>query len=246
MCTLKIKVMKRSIRKFALLISLMALFTAQETHAQKEGSKRTISVIGQNEIKVVPDRLFLEITLLEGIDGKNAISVKDQEDTLFMKLNQIGYKLNKVSLQDISSMNYRYRRNKIKQLTRSTLILPVSNSDTLYMVLDIVSNLPNATIEIDNIEHTQIDSLKLINGRMAIANARKQAMNYLSVTNDSLGKVLQIEPYSELRQKSYSGMVRGNSGVPMSAFEDIDPAEYEIEFRKIVVFDKVHVVFEIK
>lgn len=87
------------------MIYCLAFLVGSQLFAQSpEGNIKIeqpfIEVNGSAEMEVVPDEIFIRITLRERMEGKDKISIDQQEADMKSRLQSAGIDLNNLSLSD--------------------------------------------------------------------------------------------------------------------------------------------------
>lgn len=227
------------------------------TRAQNHGAlpnKPFIEVTGSSETEIVPDEIYIQITLQERMDAKEKISIEKQETDLKNGLKEIG--LDVSAALSLNNANSDYRR--IKSFKKDVVIsknymLKVSTGeqvDKVYKVLDVI-NAHDAYIA--KLSHSKITEFAKENRIKAIKAAKDKAEYLLAAVGNSAGAPVSItetannvdnQPYYYNNRymanvaQSYSGSLR--------EFSDSDSQEEAVSIRKIKLKASFLVKYEIK
>lgn len=185
---LKIIKMKKSI--IIILTFVITGMTAQEVKQVPQ-----ISVNGEGRIKVVPDRV--EINLGVKNFGKDAAEVKKLNDETVDKvlkyIKKFGIPTSDFKTTQVS-LNKTYDYEKKKQTYQASQSISIVLKDlTKYdeLMMGLVDNGINS---IDNVEFksSKMEQHKSEARKLAILDAKKKAEDYVSVLNQKVGKAILI------------------------------------------------------
>lgn len=224
-------------------ISLLLFTTfsfAQSTPA-KSGETSYIDVTGTAEKEVIPDEIFINITLAERYINKDKLTIEVQEVNLKQALKSIGIDLKDLYVSDINADFVKIRRQKKDVLTKKDYTLKVSNAGTIAKVFAELDKLDITDAYISKVHHSKIDSLKKEVRIMAIKAAKQKADYLLEALGEQTGKVLVVTDSPDPVQPYYP-MPR----VMTMAQEATPPAADELQFQKIKLSASIYVKFGIK
>ena len=179
--------------KKSMMIILMLVVTGMNAQEGKQIAQ--ISVTGEGRIKVVPDRV--EINLGVNNFGKDAAEVKKLNDETVDKvlkyIKKFGipasdFKTTQVSL----NKSYDYEKKKqTYQASQSIAIIlkDITKYDELMMGL-----MDNGINSINNVEFksSKMEQHKSEARKLAILDAKKKAEDYVTVLNQKIGKAILI------------------------------------------------------
>lgn len=179
--------------KKSMMIILMLVVTGMNAQEGKQIAQ--ISVTGEGRIKVVPDRV--EINLGVNNFGKDAAEVKKLNDETVDKvlkyIKKFGipasdFKTTQVSL----NKSYDYEKKKqTYQASQSIAIVlkDITKYDELMMGL-----MDNGINSINNVEFksSKMEQHKSEARKLAILDAKKKAEDYVTVLNQKIGKAILI------------------------------------------------------
>lgn len=188
--------MKKSI--IIILTLVVTGMTAQEVKQVPQ-----ISVNGEGRIKVVPDRV--EINLGVKNFGKDAAEVKKLNDETVDKvlkyIKKFGIPASDFKTTQVS-LNKTYDYEKKKQTYQASQSISIVLKDiTKYdeLMMGLVDNGINS---IDNVEFksSKMEQHKSEARKLAILDAKKKAEDYVSVLNQKVGKAILITDNSNYYQ----------------------------------------------
>jgi uncharacterized protein YggE len=220
---------------------LFTTFSFAQTTPAKSGETSYIDVTGTAEKEVIPDEIFINITLLERYINKEKLTIEVQEVNLKQALKSIGIDLKDLYVSDINADFVKIRRQKKDVLTKKDYTLKVSNAATIAKVFAELDKLDITDAYISKVHHSKIDSLKKEVRIMAIKAAKQKADYLLEALGEQTGKVLVVTDSPDPVQPYYP-MPR----VMTMAQEAVPPAADELQFQKIKLSASIYVKFAIQ
>jgi uncharacterized protein len=176
---------------------VVLLFLVSQTFIQAQEIKQVpqISVNGEGRIKVVPDRV--EINLGVKNFGKDAAEVKKLNDETVDKvlkyIKKFGIPASDFKTTQVS-LNKTYDYDKKKQTYQASQSIAIVLKDlTKYDEL-MMGLMDNGVNSIDNVEFksSKMEQHKSEARKLAILDAKKKAEDYVSVLNQKVGKAILI------------------------------------------------------
>jgi uncharacterized protein YggE len=211
------------------LVALAIQVEAQETRVETP----YIEVVGNAEIEIVPDEIYIGFTLKERMDGKNKITIEEQEKELKKQLQKVGFNLDNLSLTDASAGFVPVKRKKQEVLTSKNYILKVATTTEVASVFDVLDSVEALNADISRVAHSEIEKYRKEVKIIAVKAAKEKAGYLLEAIGESVGKPLMIQeresyddvmPIANYRMKAMSAM----------ADSEMAPEEMpELSFQKI-------------
>jgi len=228
----------------AMLAILPFMAMSQEMNNQKDISY--IDVVGESELELVPDQIYISFTLKERFEGRKKIEIEDQEKDLKKRMMKLDIDLNDLQLADANSDFIKIKRKKTDVIAYKDYLLKVSNTSTLAQVFDLLDELNAFNANIQRVDHSEIKKFRKEVKMMAMVDAKEKAAYLLSAIGENLGKPISIqerENYNEyqplLRKSAVMSMVQMDGG---NAEESLP----ELSFQKIKLKYSVSARFAIK
>lgn len=231
-------------KKLSIIFSLLLL--TNFTRSQVSDSKSFIEVNGSSIMEVVPDQIFITITLLERMDGKEKISIDKQEADLKKNLKEIGIDLNNLSLNSANADYEKVRRSTKDVLVSKSYVLKVGGTDLLSKVYERLDKIDVNDAYVSNFSHSKIEELQKENRIKAIKAAKEKVDYILAAVGEQAGAPIQIseqDNYIEqqpIMQRSSLKNMQMASNLRMEA----EP-EAEMSFKKIKIRSGFLVKYEI-
>jgi hypothetical protein len=165
-----------------------------------------IEVVGQFEIEVIPDEIYLTILLNEN-DKKGKNDLEKQESQMIQALKSLGIDVDKkLTIQDYDGTFKKYvlYKDRVNKIKKYQLIL--SSGKKLGEVYNSLSKINISNISIKKVSHSKIEEYKRETKINALKIAKEKAQEYASAINQSLGKAIFIK---ENPSSNYSSMLEG-------------------------------------
>jgi uncharacterized protein len=227
-------------------VFVLAFSLADAQYIQPGQDKPFIEVVGNGEIEIVPNEIYISFTLKERMDGKKKISIEDQERELKRQLQKAGFDLANLSLSDASAGFVTVKRKKEEVLTSKNYIIKVVTTNEVADVFDVLDSLEALNADISRVAHSEIEKFRKEVKIIAVKAAKEKAGYLLEAIGESVGKPLMIQeresyddvmPIANYRMKAMSAM----------AESEMAPEEMpELGFQKIKLKYSVFARFEIK
>lgn len=152
-----------------------------------------IEVTGEIETEIIPDEIYLNITLDEN-DKKGKVSVEEQENQMIAVLKSLKIDLDKnFSILDFDGYYQRkfLANNEVTKIKRYELI--VNDGKTLGMVFEALDRIDISNINIIKTDHSDIENIKRDTKLKALKVAKEKATDYAKAIDQTLGKALFIQ-----------------------------------------------------
>ena len=232
-------------KSLQLIFSFILLLFINNSNAQiaptKPFESPYIEVTGTAEKEVVPDEIFINITLAERYVNKEKLTIEVQETNFKQALKNIGIDLKELFVSDVNADYVKIRRRQKDLLTKKDFTLKVNTATIVGQVFQELDKLDITDAFISKVHHSKMDSLKKDIRIMAVKAARQKADYLLGALGEQTGKVLVVTDSPDPSQPFYP-MPR-----VMAMVQDATPpAEDELQFQKIKLTASIYVKFAIK
>ena len=229
-----------------LTVFVFAFQVAEAQYIQPGQEKPNIEVVGVGELEIVPNEIYISFTLKERMDGRNKITIEDQEKELKRQLQKAGFDLANLSLSDASAGFVPVRRKKQEVLTSKNYIIKVATTTEVADVFDVLDTVEALNADITRVAHSEIEKYRKEVKMIAVKAAKEKAGYLLEAIGETVGKPLMIQeretyddvmPMANYRMKAMGAM----------ADSEMAPVELpELSFQKIKLKYSVFARFEIK
>jgi uncharacterized protein YggE len=187
--------MRTNIQKcFALLL---ALFVSSSLFAQ-EKKDRSIHVIGTAEMDIVPDEIYVSLSIKEYVKDKKKYTIEELEKGV---VNYIT-KTTAVAMEDIKMDNMsayvismKRKKNKEEIITKSYMV-KFSKGEQVYMLYSVMDSLGIYAANVSRYSHSKMDDYKRQIKINAIKSAKEKASYLLEAIGSKAGKPLSITEYN--------------------------------------------------
>lgn len=227
--------MKRGMVLVAALMLTTSLY-AQQTNVMDQPY---IEVSGQAEVEVVPDKIYVQITI-DG-DSKGQETVLQQEKEMVQRFDALGIDVEKkLVVQEL--FNSALKSNKVT--TFKMYRLEVNSATQLAHVFQALQAIGIAQAEIESVDVSNKEELIQKIRAEAAQNARQNALVLANALGQELGKALYVHDYST---SPYEYMNMSTRDYAMAEVREV-VAEVApvLEFQKVTFNSSVRVRFLLK
>lgn len=235
--------MKMSKQLFAIVLIGLFFSTGLAAQDQSKEFKRTISVTGEAEKKVLPDIIYFNITLKEyQLKTGSKISIDELEKQLSTAVKKAGIRPDDLTLQNVYGYNHWWNKeNENKDfMARKQFQLKLADSERINQILASLDPKGIENVSIAQYTHSKIDALNKQLKIEAIKNAKEKAIYLLAALDEEPGRVISISENTQ----GYQPVYKYQSSVMRTM--DAGNGGSDIGFQKIELQSEVNVVFEIK
>lgn len=227
--------MKRGMVLVAALMLTTSLY-AQQTNVMDQPY---IEVSGQAEVEVVPDKIYVQITI-DG-DSKGQETVLQQEKEMVQRFDALGIDVEKkLVVQEL--FNSALKSNKVT--TFKMYRLEVNSATQLAHVFQALQAIGIAQAEIESVDVSNKEELIQKIRAEAAQNARQNALVLANALGQELGKALFVQDYST---SPYEYMNMSTRDYAVSEVREVvAEAAPVLEFQKVTFNSSVRVRFLLK
>lgn len=227
--------MKRGMVLVAALMLTTSLY-AQQTNVMDQPY---IEVSGQAEVEVVPDKIYVQITI-DG-DSKGQETVLQQEKEMVQRFDVLGIDVEKkLVVQEL--FNSALKSHKVT--TSKIYRLEVNSATQLAHVFQALQAIGIAQAEIESVDISNKEELIQQIRAEAAKNARKNALVLANALGQELGKALYVQDYST---SPYEYMNMSTRDYAMAEVREVvAEAAPVLEFQKVTLNSSVRVRFLLK
>ncbi len=212
-----------------------------------------IEVTGAAEMEVIPDEIYIAITIREDDEGRVKRSVEEQEKDLKNAIIELGISLENLELTDANANYIHVKWKKKKAISRTDYRLKVSSAEEVVGVFEKLDELKIKSGRIVKVSHSKIKEFEKEIRVKAIKNAKEKADYLLEAIGQRTGKAQVVnennfvnsfrENNSNIRRSVGDAVefyVEGLSGYQHGKFKS------SIQFQKIKLKASVFVKFGIE
>lgn len=242
LCKVNLTIMKLSSILFIAILPVCNLLNAQVPIEPAP----YIEIAGTSEKEIMPDEIYVSVTIRERMDGKERITLDVQEKNFKDLLKKINIDLNLLSLSDANADYVKIRYKQKDVLAQVTYTLKLS---TAKMVGDLFTGLYELKIQdayISKVSHSKMEEFKKELRIAAIKNAKEKAEYLTEAIGYKIGRPMVIYENAPVNYVAYDQMNTRMTLVEGKFSESYQAPEPEISFRKIKLEGGVYVKFEVK
>lgn len=165
------------------------------THAQEAKPKtNTIHVIGTAELEIVPDEVYMTITVTEQTREKKKFMIEDLEKNLVNFLEKINSVEKKdIKMEDLDARIIALKRKKNKdEIIAKSYTVKLKNSKQVQNVYAVMDSLFITNAYISKYSHSKMDDYKKQIKINAIKAARDKADYLTAAIGQKAGKAVNI------------------------------------------------------
>ncbi|WP_170265025.1 SIMPL domain-containing protein [Salibacter halophilus] len=236
--------------KHILSLTLVFLFVTQLCFGQEKEDiekKPYIEVTGHAEKKIVPDEIYLSITVKERESGRDKISVEQQEKDLKNALSKLNIPIESLTVADAQADYVKVTLMKKDVISQSKYELKLSTAKQVADVFEKLDELKINNAFIARVNHSKIKELKKENEIKAIKSAKTKAEYLLNAIGQKTGNALVIKERNSNHYFIDGIKVRGSSSLPNPQYSKPDMENVKpVQFKKIKLETTIYVKFEIE
>lgn len=207
---------------YALMICASSLFATGAYAQTAPVEKPYISVTGTAEREIVPDEIYLKITLTERYEGKEKITMDAQEWTMMQKLKGVGVQMEDLVLSSADEVYRKAKRYKKDVMAKREYELKVSTADLAGKVLDTLEEMKITDASLDRFDYSKKEALKKELEKEAVRNARDKSQSMLEAIGARAGKPIVISENTIYDNNSYSYRANGDTYLKMRRGEEVN------------------------
>mgnify|MGYP003305338131 CR=1 FL=1 len=216
---------------FILLSAIVIAFVANLNLAVAQNVEMipTVAVNGSSIIRVVPDEIYLSITLDES-DTKGRVAIDEQRRKMFSALKKAGVDSEKqLFVQDMSSSYFRRSRS----LTATQYELKLGSADTVRKVFEALDEAGITNVNVTRTSHSNLDGLRSEARQKAMKDAQQRARELAEAVGQSIGACYEISDYTTSVQPVYRKNMLMTTARSMDAA--VAEAEPDVQFEQIEI-----------
>ncbi len=188
------------------ILALLAMIFTLGSFAQSPNPfPRTIQVNGSAEMEIVPDQIFVHVTLKEfDKKGQGKIDLEKIKENFLRQYKAIGMQDSLISIVNYDGLNpeYWWRKKKKKDELYSSITYQVKFSDSKKMD-DLVNRLDDdatQNFQVVRTSHSNMESIRKQLKISAVKAAKEKAMYLSEAAGEKLGVAITINEPQEFQQ----------------------------------------------
>ena len=226
-------------------LMILAVITTMSLAVFGQIDDRGILVIGRAERKVVPNEIYVSITLDEN-DSRGRIPLQRQENELINALRRTNIDIEKdVQVSGMGSAYETYLLRANRSPSSKTYQIKVTSAAQLNELFTNIEPLNVSNARVTKVSHSDLDKIYNELRFEAMQNAREIAIVLAQAVEQEAGAAISINDYSHTPREFSAGgdtyMVRA-----MSVMNDAMVPDYNIDYKEIRLNYSVNVRFAFK
>ncbi|AOW18475.1 hypothetical protein LPB03_13870 [Polaribacter vadi] len=221
--------------------------------AQSTGQKPYIEVTGTAEIEIVPDEIYLDITLKERTEKGKKITLDVLENQLKTVLKKIGIPEKNLSISDVNAVLAKTGWWSEEIFSVANYSLQVNGADNLKQLFENFKKLEISDVNIAKATHSNLINIKKKNRIKAIKAAKEKADYLLNAIGEQTGKPIIINELANNNNNNNNNQtfvnanyLNNNANYSMIKVRGNGFKDETVEFKTIKITSSIYVKFEIK
>lgn len=184
-------------KKIILLSSLFLLCLSAK--AQISANEHTIKVIGTAELEIVPDEIYVSITLREYTKDKKKFTIEELEKNLVNYIEKVTMTDKKdIKMDNMSAYIIGMKRKNKDEVITKSYDVKFKNAQQVYQIYAVMDSLGMSRAAVSKYSHSKMDEYKKQIKINAIKAARDKADYLMSAIGQMAGKAVEVEEKSGL------------------------------------------------
>jgi len=172
-----------------------------QPYLEVTGTADSSEVTGTADSSIVPDQVFLNISLSEK-DTKNKTTLEELENKMINALKNLGIDLEKkLTVSDLMSNYKNYLLKKTDILKSKQFELEVNTPDQATKVLIALEELGISNINVLRVDHSRMKEIENMVRIKAVSDAQAKALSLVSPLQQQIGPAIHIAEASYILQK---------------------------------------------
>jgi|SRR5690606_3238218 len=218
---------------------LILLFViGQVSWAQNVQTSPFIEIIGTAEKEIIPNEIYIGITLKEKMDGRNKVTIEEQEKLLFEQLKKRSVSIEQLQLSDAISQEFIFRRKNNQLISQKEYELKVTTIEEVNRALDAFDAANIKSSYIVEMTHSNIEEYRKEVKILALQAAKDKATYLMESINQKVGNAIEVVEVSDVRASNVS---------PNFAYSNkLEESDHQINIKPITIKFSMKAKFEIK
>lgn len=205
------------------IIITLLTFSICASQNIETSSQPFIEVIGTATKEVIPDKIYIEITLSEKVVNRKSYTIVEQENNLKAKLNALNISLDQLSLSDSNTYILRNKRRETGVKLTKEFMLLVHTSEEVTNVFRALNEINIKEASIEKTEHSKITDIRKEVRIEAIKAAKEKANYLLEAIDEELGEPIEVRENNESSYRS----TFAQSNIASVTINDVNQVAFE-------------------
>lgn len=170
----------------------VALLCASVTFAQ-EKKEHTIHVIGTSEMEIVPDEIYVSVTLREYMKDKKKYTIEDLEKGLVNFITKTAaVPQENIKMDNMNAYIMSLRRKNKEEIVTKSYEIKFKSADQVYQLYSVMDSLGVSSANVKKYSHSKMDEYKKQIKINAIKAAKDKAGYLLEAIGSKVGKPVSV------------------------------------------------------
>ena len=180
-------------KNYILLLSAIFAFTFL-TKAQDTQKEHSIKVIGTAEMEIVPDEIYMSVTLREYTNkDKKKFTIEELEKNLVNYIEKITTTDKKdIKMDNMSAYVLSMKRKNKDEIITKSYDVKFKNSQQVYLLYSVMDSLGISKASASKYSHSKMDEYKKQIKINAIKAAREKANYLMEAIGEKAGKAIGV------------------------------------------------------
>lgn len=176
----------------------IALLCTSVIFAQDK-KEHTVKVMGTAEMEVVPDEIYLAVTLKEYVKDKKKYTIEELEKGLVSFVTKsIAVPQADIKMDNMNAYIMSLRRKNKEEIVSKSYEIKFRNSEQVYMLYSVMDSLGISMARVSRYSHSKMDEYKKQIKINAIKAAKDKAGYLLEAIGSKAGKAVSVTEMSGL------------------------------------------------
>jgi uncharacterized protein len=201
-------------KKIALLFAICTLGVSVSPAQEIQKKEHSIKVIGTAELEIVPDQMFVSVTLKEYMKDKKKMNIEELEKNFVNfveKTTATDKKDIKMNNLDACMISMKRKKNKDEVITKNYTV-KYKNAQQVYQLFSVMDSLGISGAYVSKYSHSKMDEYKKQVKVDAIKAAQEKAAYLLAAIGEKMGKAITVT--------ENSGFVNVDDGVYRNRYDN--------------------------
>lgn len=210
---------------------------------------KTINVSGSADMEIVPDEIYVQVTLKEyEKKGTGKINIEKIKTDFLNSCSSVGLPDSVITIAAYEGNLLKKKRSKEELYATISYQVKFTNTKKIDELVNKLDDEATQNFDVIRVSHSKIQEYRKQVRILAVKAAKDKAAYLTEAVGESLGEAVTISEYNRdivqplISQTSYANAVENYSADRLNFSSD----QRNIDFRKIRIFMEVSVVFAIK
>lgn len=205
--------------------------------AQNLQTSPFIEVVGTAEKQIIPNEIIIAISLKEQGEGRNKLTIEQQENLLFNELKKQSISLDKLTFDNANAYQLRVRKKSNELVTQKSYELKLNTIEEINLALEAFDAAKIKSFYIQEMSHSEIELYRKEVKILALQSAKNKATYLLESINQKVGNAFEVIEVSDYEFVSAS---------PNASLGSDYESKNNIGLKPIIVKFSIKAKFEIK